>query len=234
MNKEKTKHLLLFLFVAIIIGGSIWAVFSLTYSPIKELRSNTITESNSYKETTNNENTTSDNVNDLNTNTIDENRVSSISSILPIETEISKYTTTIYDTEETRIHNIKLAITKLDNATVEPDAEFSFNDTIGPMGENQGYQKATGFDGNGKKIKIYGGGMCQISSTLYNAVLIANLEVTERHPHSRRVYYVPQDKDASVAYGGADFKFKNTSGNKLKISATTDGHDVTVTIYKVE
>lgn len=232
MDNDKTKHLILYLFVALILGGTIWAVFSLTYSPIKSLRTNKITEASSYKESSINEDAVTDNIE--NNDTKLNNNVSSISTIVPIETEIAKYTTTIYDTEETRIHNIKLAISKLDNATVDIDEEFSFNDTIGPMGENQGYQKATGFDGNGKKIKIYGGGMCQISSTLYNAVLIANLEVTERHPHSRRVYYVPQDKDASVAYGGANFKFKNTSGKKLKISATTDGHDVTVTLWALE
>jgi len=240
MNSEKNKNLLLYLFISLILGGSIWAIFSLTYSPIKELRSNTISESNFYKDIPNNNNNNNNNNSDgLNnvTNNSDSsinNNASSISNTEPIETEIAKYSTTIYDTEETRIHNIKLAITKLNNATVEIGQDFSFNDTIGPMGEKQGYLKATGFDGNGKKIKIYGGGMCQISSTLYNAVLIANLEVTERHAHSRRVYYVPQDKDASVAYGGADFKFKNTSDKKLKISATTDGHDVTVILYTIE
>ena len=249
MNEEKTKKILLYLFISIILGGAIWAVISLTYSPIKELRNNNISETNSYRDVTKNNNNSDNNDNTGNYNT-DENilsniditadqsvqgsNTSSISNITPIETEIAKYTTTIYDTEESRIHNIKLAVSKLNNATVEVNEEFSFNETIGPMGAEQGYQKATGFDGNGKKIKIYGGGMCQISSTLYNAVLIANLEVTERHAHSRRVYYVPQDKDASVAYGGADFKFKNTSGEKIKITATTDGHDVTVTLYKVE
>jgi len=244
MNEEKTKKILLFLFITIILGGTIFALISLTYSPIKELRSNSITESSSYKDATiKNNNTDNNNYNPKNVlsdinitsdESIEESNASSISNITPIETEIAKYTTTIYDTEETRIHNIKLAISKLDNATVDVDQEFSFNDTIGPMGEKQGYQKATGFDGNGKKIKIYGGGMCQISSTLYNSVLIANLEVTERHAHSRRVYYVPQDKDASVAYGGANFKFRNTSGKKIKISATTDGHDVTITLYTIE
>ncbi len=245
MNEEKTKKILLYIFISLILGGTIWAIISLTYSPIKELRSNEVTETNSYKDITqknnndNNDNNVASNNENILSNiditadqSMPDSDTSSISSLT--ETEIATYTTTIYDTEESRIHNITLAVGKLDNATVEAGEEFSFNNTIGPMGANQGYQKATGFDGNGKKIKIYGGGMCQISSTLYNAVLIANLEVTERHAHSRRVYYVPQDKDASVAYGGADFKFKNTSDSKLKIKATTDGHDVTVTLYKVE
>jgi len=246
MNEEKNKKILLIIFISLILGGTIWAIISLTYSPIKELRSNNNTETNSYKDVTSN-NTTYDNDNNT-VNSTDENILSNIDitadqsiegsdtsniSSLNTETEIAKYTTTIYDTEASRIHNIKLAIDKLDNTIVEANEEFSFNNTIGPMGAKQGYQKATGFDGNGKKIKIYGGGMCQISSTLYNATLIAKLKITERHPHSRRVYYVPQNKDASVAYGGADFKFKNTSGKKIKIKASTDGHDVTVTLYTI-
>lgn len=233
MNQDKTKSILLILFITIILGGTIFAVISLLSSPIKELRSNDNLEANSYREITDKDTNANNNIYE-NINMNSSNNASSITNIEPIEKEISKYTTTIYDTEESRIHNIKLAVSKLDNTIVESGQEFSFNETIGPMDEKQGYQKATGFDGNGKKIKIPGGGMCQISSTLYNAVLIAKFEVTERHPHSRRVYYVPQDKDASVAYGGADFKFKNTSNNNIKITATTDGHDVTIKLYSIE
>ncbi len=246
MNGEKTKNILLILFITLIIGGTIWATISLTYSPIKNLRNNTVeeTENNSYKDTTN----INSNVNDTNDST-DQNILSNIDATInqgsntnntsnisqtPKETEIAKYSTTIYDKEEARIHNIKLAVSKLNNATIEPGEEFSFNDTVGGMGANQGYKKATGFNGNGKKVKIYGGGMCQISSTLYNAALIAKLEITERHPHSRRVYYVPKDKDATVSYGGADLKFKNNSNGTIKISATTDGHEVTVKLIKTE
>ena len=106
--------------------------------------------------------------------------------------------------------------------------EFSFNNTMGKMGASDGYKKAIGFDSNGNKIKMYGGGICQISSTLYNAVLVADLKVTERHAHSRRVYYVPKNKDATVFYGGPDFKFINTSGKNLMICTNTDGYSVTV------
>lgn len=151
----------------------------------------------------------------------------------PANVEMSNYKTTIYDKEKNRIHNITLAVSKLNGAIVKPDEEFSFNKTIGPMGANQGYKKATGFNGSGKKIKVYAGGMCQLSSTLYNAVLDAGLPVTERHPHSRRVYYVPKNKDASVSYGSADLKFKNTTDKDLLISSTTDGHTVNIKIEKI-
>ena len=93
---------------------------------------------------------------------------------------------------------------------------------FGSMGEKDGYKKATGFDSKGKKIKVAAGGMCQISSTIYNTALLANFEIIERHPHSSRVYYVPVNKDATVYYDSVDLKFKNTLPNNVKIIATTD------------
>ena len=150
------------------------------------------------------------------------------------ETEIASYTSTLYDNQESRVYNINKACSILNGTVVKPGEEFSFNNTIGPMGEANGYKKATGFDANGKLIQISGGGMCQISSTLYNAVLLANLEVTERHPHSRRVNYVPVDKDATIYYGSLDFKFINNTSNDLKIVAENDNYSVTIKIYKIE
>lgn len=143
------------------------------------------------------------NVSNEKTNEIKEEKINEI--------EIANFTSTLYDKDENRVYNIGLAISKLNGTIVKKDEEFSFNNTIGPMDEAHGYKEAVGFDTNGKKIKVSGGGMCQISSTLYNSVLIANLEVTERHPHSRRVYYVPKDKDATIYYGSLDFKFINNS-----------------------
>lgn len=142
--------------------------------------------------------------------------------------DISTYTTQIYDKDKNRVYNIKLACKKLDGHIVKAGEEFSFNDKMGAMGKADGYKKATGFDSKGNKIKMYGGGICQISSTLYNAVMLAKLEVTERHAHSRRVYYVPKNKDATVFSGGPDFKFKNISDANIMICTATDGYNVTV------
>lgn len=240
MNEEKVKNILLILLVVFIIGGTIWAAFSLNYSPIKDLRDNSTIETKSYKEVSEQNNNNNNNNNDENIlsnidatkdQTVegsDTSRISSINSNTFTEEELSNFSTTIYDKEEARIHNIKLAVSKLDGAVIKSGEEFSFNNTVGPMSAKQGYKKATGFNGNGRKIKIYGGGMCQISSTLYNAALIANFKITERHPHSRRVYYVAKDKDATVSYGGADLKFINTNQNSVKISAATDGHEVNI------
>ena len=152
----------------------------------------------------------------------------------PEKEQIATYTTTIYDKDEGRIQNIQLSTSKLNDAIIHPNEEFSFNTRIGPMDESQGFKKALGFDGNGNKIQISGGGICQLSSTLYNSALIANLEITERHPHSHRVYYVPVDKDATILYGTYDLKFKNNTNNDIKIEASTDSVNVTVTLYKIK
>ena len=102
------------------------------------------------------------------------------------------------------------------------------------MGEENGFLKATGFDSEGKLIQVSAGGMCQVSSTLYNVALLANLEITERHPHSRRVYYVPADKDATVYYGSLDLRFVNNTGEKIKITAANDNYSVTIKMYKLK
>ncbi len=86
----------------------------------------------------------------------------------------------------------------------------------------------------GKTVQTLGGGNCQVSSTLYNVVLqIPDLKVTERHAHIKPVHYVEKDKDATVAYGSVDFKFKNNTENDIKIYANSDLSSVNVRIVKI-
>ena len=129
--------------------------------------------------------------------------------IEPVETELSSFSTKIYTPDdEARQTNIGITCSKLNGTIVEPGQTFSFCETVGKATPEEGYQKADIFDKNGNTIKGYGGGNCQISSTLYNAVLsLPSLTVIERHEHSKEVYYVPLGKDAAVAYGSIDFKF---------------------------
>lgn len=155
---------------------------------------------------------------------------SEVTNLTKESIELSTYTTNIYDKDENRVYNIKLACKTLNGHIVAKGEEFSFNDKLGNMGEAEGYKKALGFDSNGKDIQVFGGGICQLSSTLYNAVLIAKLEVTERHAHSKRVHYVPKNKDATVFAGGPDLKFKNTSDGDIIINASTDGYKVSVSL----
>lgn len=85
-----------------------------------------------------------------------------------------------------------------------------------------------------KRKKDFGGGNCQVSSTLYNAILsVSSLKVTERHEHSNHVPYVQKGKDAAVAYGSYDLKFENNSGNDIKINCSTDDSNVTVTLISL-
>lgn len=171
---------------------------------------------------------------DFNQNINNSNKVNVEKEIIYEEIEIASFTSTLYDNEENRVFNITKACQSLNGAVIEPGQEFSFNDTIGPMGEENGYLKATGFDSQGKLIQVSAGGMCQVSSTLYNVALLANLEITERHPHSRRVYYVPADKDATVYYGSLDLKFINNTDEKIKITAEIDNYSVTIKMYKLK
>lgn len=149
------------------------------------------------------------------------------------EEKLSSYSTKIIDKDENRQNNIRLVCETLNGHIVKSGEEFSFNGVIGPMGAEQGYKKAISFTSTGKKFKAYGGGVCQLSSTLYNVCLNIGLEITERHPHSRRVSYVPKDKDATIYYGSKDFKFKNILDQDIKIECSSDGLTVDVTMYKI-
>lgn len=146
---------------------------------------------------------------------------------------IGTYSTNLTDKTEGRVHNIKLAITHLDGVMVEAGESFSFNDTIGPREESTGYKEAIIFDGHGNKIKGYGGGVCQVTSTLYNASKEAGLEIEERHEHSKKVPYVSEGDDATVSYyDNEDLRFKNTKDYKITIRAEATDDMVTVSIEK--
>lgn len=150
------------------------------------------------------------------------------------EQELASFTTKLDGTDSPRTRNIKITTTALDGTIIAPGKTFSFCNTIGVCTAEKGYEEADAFDHDGNKFKALGGGNCQVSSTLYNVVLqIPELQVVERHPHSRRVYYVPVDKDAAVAHGSVDFKFKNTFDTNIKIYATSDLSSVSVRLVKV-
>lgn len=223
MPKKDNEQVLTYVFLAIIIIIIAVIIISILYSN----NSLNINENvNDKKDIENNNNTYIPNFN--------EGSNSSNPTPVKKEIEIAKYTTSIYDKEQNRMHNITLSLEKINNKIINPGEEFSFNKTVGSMDESQGFKKALAFDGKGKKIQMSGGGICQLSSTLYNTILIANLEVTERHAHSRRVAYVPVDKDATIVYGSLDLKFKNNTNTPIKITGTNDIDNVTITLYKIE
>ncbi|HHY63620.1 MAG TPA: hypothetical protein GX501_01095 [Clostridiaceae bacterium] len=134
---------------------------------------------------------------------------------------LSSYTTYFKTTGENNYNrsiNIGLAAKSIDGTILMPGEVFSFNDVVGPRTAAKGYRTAHIFVA-GRITDGTGGGVCQVSTTLYNAVLRADLEVLERHNHMFTVGYVPLGHDAAVSYGYADLVFKNTTGHPLRISA---------------
>lgn len=145
--------------------------------------------------------------------------------------EISSFTTIIYDKEENRVNNIKIAAEELDGTVIEPGEVFSFNETVGKRSKEKGYEEASIFV-DGEKSKGVGGGVCQVSTTLYNAALKADLEIIERHRHSRKVSYVEEGKDAAVVYNSKDLRFKNTRDYPIEIRISVTEDEIRVTLNK--
>ncbi len=119
-----------------------------------------------------------------------------------------------------RAENIRLATKSLDYYLLAPGQVFSFNRTVGPTTAERGYKPAP-IIVRGSIVQGLGGGICQVSTTLFNAVDYAGLEVVERHKHSKPVGYVPKGRDATVSWH-LDFKFRNTTNRYVMIRAWTD------------
>jgi len=117
-----------------------------------------------------------------------------------------------------RYSNIELASSCLNNSVIWPGEVFSFNQTVGPRTVERGFMPAPVILMGARELD-YGGGVCQVSSTLYNTVLASGLKITERHQHSLPVSYVPAGSDAAVDYGHMDLRFKNTSQDLVIIKA---------------
>lgn len=128
-----------------------------------------------------------------------------------------------------RKHNMELAALKINNLLLLPGQEFSFNEVVGPRDAEHGYLLAHVYSG-GKVVDGIGGGICQVSTTIYNAVLKADLKVTERRNHSFTVAYVPLGQDATAFYGGTDLKFINSTGWPIKMYAKVEGNKISITI----
>lgn len=160
---------------------------------------------------------------------------SSLSTATPKEEIISAFSTPVNYPEETdRQTNMTLCCNTLNGTIVKAHTEFSFCDTVGQATPEKGYKEADIFDLDGNIQTGYGGGKCQVSTTLYNAVLaVPTLVVTERHPHTRKVYYVEEGKDACISYGGADLKFRNDNDFDIKIYAVNNYNTIDVSIAKI-
>lgn len=148
------------------------------------------------------------------------------------EIEIASFSTKIYNKDKERQNNIEITCKALSTKEIQPGETFSFCDTVGKATRAKGYEEADIYV-NGKKEQGLGGGNCQVSTTLYNAVLkVPELEVIERHKHSGKVPYIQSGKDAAVAYGTYDFKFKNNTDNIIKIVMENTAENITAKIIK--
>ena len=106
---------------------------------------------------------------------------------------------------------------------------------VGPFGKDSGFKKANILLSDGRSAKGYGGAVCQLSGTLYNAVKDLNIDITERHHHSAPVAYLPKNEDATVSLrSNLDFKFKNTSGKDLEFKSESTNKSLTVSVYELD
>lgn len=144
-----------------------------------------------------------------------------------IDSIISVFTTEFDPNNANRSQNIYLAAKSLSGLLVKNNEVISFNKLVGPRIEEYGFKEAPVFI-EGKIVPDWGGGVCQVSSTLYNAILLADLEIEERTPHFRPPAYVPLGRDATVADNLLDFKFKNTLPNPIFITAKIDGSQLMI------
>jgi len=142
---------------------------------------------------------------------------------------LSSKTTTFNSYKTNRVNNVKLAARAINGTILNPGEVFSYNKTVGPRTAARGYKPAGIFSG-GEVVDGLGGGICQVSSTLYMATLYADLKTVERKNHSFYVDYAPKGQDATVVYGSIDFKFENNTQYPIKIVASATNSSITVTI----
>lgn len=145
---------------------------------------------------------------------------------------LGAYSTSLRGRTSHQRHNAQLSARALDGRIVAPGATFSFNRAVRSWTVDRGYVKAlVSYDG--ELVRAYGGGVCQTSTTLYNAALLAGLPIVERHPHVFVPGYIAPGRDAAVAYPGIDLRFRNPHPWPLRIEAETDGDRLEVRLVGI-
>lgn len=148
-----------------------------------------------------------------------------------IETLLSRGESNFHGSSNARIHNIKTGAAKFNGAIIKPGEEFSFNNILGNVDENTGYQYELVIK-SGQTIPEYGGGLCQLSTTVFRAAILAGLPITERRPHSFPVkYYNPQGFDATIYPGVSDLRFVNDTKGHILVQTKISGTVLTIELY---
>jgi vancomycin resistance protein YoaR len=143
------------------------------------------------------------------------------------EDSLGKFSTKLNTNLASRTHNVRLATKKINGTILNPGEIFSFNKTVGPRTEQTGF-KAAKIYAKDEIVDGIGGGICQVVSTLYRAMLNADLETVERRNHRFTVAYIGLGYDATVAYGGIDFRFRNNTNYPVKIVSSLKGSTLTI------
>lgn len=158
----------------------------------------------------------------------------SASELAMVKDLLGSYTTSFSSSGSNRSGNVTNGCSKIDGTVLYPGDEFSTYKTVSPFTSANGYYMAGSYM-NGQVVESLGGGICQVSSTLYNAVLLAELEVVERNNHSMVVTYVPKSADAAIAESsGKDFRFINNTEHPIYIEGIIEDKNITFNIYGVE
>lgn len=144
--------------------------------------------------------------------------------------KLAEYKTYYDSSNKTRTVNIGNAVEKLNNLVIPADAVFSFNQVVGKRTMLAGYQEAKVVNGD-EFVDGLGGGICQVSSTIFQAVLRADLEIKVRACHSLEIGYVPLGGDATVQWNSQDFQFKNNSGSDIRLQVSANNGTLTCTVY---
>lgn len=151
---------------------------------------------------------------------------------------LSSYFSNVYSTyysyyvnNKDRTTNLKIASKKINGTIIQPGETFDFNKVVGSRTSSKGYKKAHVFTGGDGVAMGLAGGICQVASTTFNAALLANVQIVERHQHSQRVSYVPLGRDAAISGNAQNFKWKNNTKYAIKVGMTVKGGKITCTFY---
>ena len=145
---------------------------------------------------------------------------------------LDSYSTKILTNDSNRYNNIAIVAKRLNEYKLPAGKEFSFNDVCGPYGQSDGFLEAKILLSDGSEATGFGGGVCQLSSTLYNAVKDLEVTITEHHHHSTPVAYVPINQDATVSLqSNLDFKFRNDYSKTLIFKTNHDPNNLSVSVY---
>ena len=222
---KKTKQLLCFVLSVVMITAILGGCTAAQEAEATTVRTTTTTTTQTTVTTTENKKTT---FAESSTRKVYDGLKKDRSGNYPYK--LAEYSTYYNDKNETRSYNMEKAASKINNLCIPDGSVFSFNQTLGKRTVTSGYKEAHVIS-NGELVDGLGGGICQISSTVFEAVLRANLQIVARTNHSLKIAYVPLGGDATVDWNSKDFQFRNNTGSKILLKMECKKGKVTCKVY---